>query len=100
MTRDPARQSAGLLEIVAKHHDAMTPACRTFHRCVADLLVGRRDSAARRLTEVARRSPADATFVGLMLATSREAGRLGQRRGDPALPARAMARLLRSPLAR
>jgi O-antigen biosynthesis protein len=100
MTNDPPRQAAGLLEIVAKHHDAMTPACRTFHRCVADLLVGQRDSALRSLADAAGRSAADAAFVSLMLGASREAGRLGQRRRDPGLPARVMAGLLRSPLAR
>lgn len=100
MTRDPARQSAGLLEFVAKHHDAMTPACRTYHRCVADLLLGRRESAGRRLVEAARRSPADAAFVTLMLGASRQASKLGQRWRDPALPARVMVRLLESPLAR
>lgn len=100
MTTDPERQSAGLLELLAKHHDAMTPACRTFHHCVADLLVGRRDVVVRRLAQVAYRSPADAAFVSLMLGTSRQMGRLGQSWHDPALPARTMARLLRSSSAR
>jgi len=100
MTTDRDRQSAGLLELVAKHQNAMTPACRTFHFCVSDLLLGHQDLVVRRLAEVARRSPADAAFVSLMLATSRQVGRLGQSWRDPALPARTMARLLRSSLAR
>lgn len=100
LTQDRERQAAGLLELMAKHEDAMTPACRTFHLCVTDLLLGRRDAVTRRLSEVARRSPADAGFVLLMLGASRQAAQLGQRNRDPALPARIMARLLRSPLAR
>ena len=100
MTADPGRHSAGLLEFVAKHHDAMTPACRTYHLCVADQLLGNRKSVVRRLAEEARRAPADAAFVSLMLSASREASRLGPRWHDPALPTRLMARLLRSPLVR
>ena len=100
MTRDPTRQSGGLLEIVAKHHDAMTPACRTYHYCVADLLLGRRDSVPRRLAELARSSSADAGFVALMLGASWGASALGPRLRDPALAGRTMVRLLRSPWAR
>ncbi len=100
ITDDPARQSAGLLEIVAKHHDAMTPACRTYHRCIADLLLGRRDAVGRHLAEAARRSPADAAFVTVVLTSAWQASKVGLRTRDPALPARTMARLLRSPLAR
>jgi glycosyltransferase involved in cell wall biosynthesis len=100
ITQDPTRHSDGLLEFVAKHHDAMTPACRAYHRCVADLLLGRRGSVARRLAEVARSSPADAAFVSLVLGASWEASALGPRLRDPALTGRTMARLLRSPWAR
>jgi glycosyltransferase involved in cell wall biosynthesis len=100
MTRDPKRQSEGLLEIVAKHHDAMTPACRTYHYCVADLLLSRRGSVPRRLAELARSSPADAAFVALVLGASWRASALGPRLRDPALAGRTMARLLRSPWAR
>jgi glycosyltransferase involved in cell wall biosynthesis len=100
ITKDPARLAVGLLEFLAKHEDTMTAACRTYHRCVADLLQGHRESLSRRLAETARHSPADAAFVVLMLGTSRQTAKLGQRWRDPALPGRAMVRLLQSPLAR
>ncbi len=99
ITTDPTRHAEGLLEIVAKHHDTMTPACRAYHRCVADLLVDRRGSVVRRLAELARSSPADAAFVALVLTASREASALGPRLRDPAFTGRTMARLLRSPWA-
>lgn len=100
ITTEPSRHAQGLLQFVAKHHDAMTPACRTYHRSVADLLLGERDSFRRRLAETARQSPADAFFVALMIGASWQASRIGQRRRDPALAARVMVRLLESPLGR
>ena len=67
ITKNPTRHSDGLLEFVAKHHDTMKPACRAYHRCVADLLLDRRGSVARRLADLARSSPADAAFVAVVL---------------------------------
>jgi len=99
ITTDPTRHHDGLLEIVAKHHDSMTPACRTYHRCVADLLVDQRGSVVRRLAELGRSSPLDAAFVATALAASRQTSALGPRLRDPALTGRTLARLLRSPWA-
>ena len=100
ITQQPTRHSEGLLEFVAKHEGEMTPACRAYHRCVADLLLGRREAVARRMAGLARSSPADAAFVSLVLGASWEASALGPRLRDPGLTGRTMARLLRSPWAR
>ena len=100
ITQDPTRHSDGLLEFVAKHHDTMTPACRAYHYCVADLLLGRRGAVGQRLAELARSSTADAAFVSLVLGASWEASVLGPRLRDPALTGRTLARLLRSRWAR
>ncbi len=99
ITKDPTRHSDGLLEFVAKHHATMNPACRAYHRCVADLLLDRRGSVVRRLAELARSSPADAAFVAVVLGASWEASALAPRLRDPALTGRTMVRLLRSSLA-
>ena len=100
ITHDPNRHSDGLLEFVAKHHDEMTPACRAYHRCVADQLRGNREAAGPRLAALAKTSPADAAFVSLVLGASRGASALAPRLRDPGLTGRTLARLLRSPLAR
>jgi hypothetical protein len=73
----------------------MTGSCRLYHETVLAGYEEGRAGMLRRLTARAGRSPRDAAFVAFVLASSLAASRVGQRRQDPGLQSRLMARLVR-----
>jgi Glycosyl transferase family 2 len=94
-TRTPGSQIEGRRALVSKYGERMTPSCRLFHETV---LAGYEQGRAGMLRQLAPRpglSTGDAAFVALLLASSFAASRAGQRRQDPGLQARLMARLVR-----
>ena len=84
----------GRQHFVDKHWSEMTPACRAYHRAaLAHQAVGR-GAVLRELASSARSDPLAAAFAAAVLATADTAASVGIRRGDPALPSRAVLRLL------
>jgi glycosyltransferase involved in cell wall biosynthesis len=84
----------GRQSFVDKHWSAMTPACRAYHRAsVAHRTLGRGPMLSELATSATSR-PLAAAFAATVLATAAAAASVGIRRGDPALPARVMLRLL------
>jgi glycosyltransferase involved in cell wall biosynthesis len=93
-TRADDAQIRGRRALLAKHGDAMTAPCRLFHQAVlAGYEEGRAGMLKRLASSEAGSVPARA-FVAIALGSSLAASRLGQRRGDPGMQARMMARLL------
>jgi hypothetical protein len=93
-TRTPGTQIEGRRALVAKYGDSMTSSCRLFHETV---IAGYEEGRAGMLRQLTRRrggAGGDAAFVALLLASSFAASRAGQRRRDPGLQARLMARLV------
>ncbi len=94
-TRTPGSQIEGRRALVSKYGEMMTPSCRLFHETV---LAGYEQGRAAMVRHLAPRpgvGMTDAAFVALLLASSLAASRVGQRRHDPGLQARLMARLVR-----
>lgn len=91
LSRQVGKQVAGRRAFVAKHGDAMTPACRLYHETVIAQFEGGRAAMGETLRHG---PPAAAVVAAAVLATSRATSRIGMRRGDPGLQARVMGRLL------
>lgn len=94
VTRTGDAQSVGRRNFVAKHGAAMTPRCRLYHQAVLDGFAGGRSASIERLRHRSEGSRSDSLFVGALLAASSLASAMGQRRGDPGLQARLMARVV------
>ena len=94
VTKAASGQARGRRALLAKHQEAMSPACGLYHRAVADLTEGGRVVLARQLALAARASPRDTAFVSFLLAASLQSSAVGIRRRDPGLPARVLARLI------
>ncbi len=94
VTKEGSGDRGGRQAFVDKHWSAMTPACRAYHRAaVAHQTVGR-GAMLRELATSATAGPVTAGFAAMVLATADVAASAGIHRGDPALPSRAVLRLL------
>ena len=93
-TRATARQVEGRRRFLEKHGAAMTSSCRLYHEAVLAGYSGGRRAMVDSLTAGARRAPFSAATAAALLAMGTTASRVGQRRGDPGLPARLMASLV------
>jgi hypothetical protein len=94
-TRTPGSQIEGRRALLAKYGESMTPSCRLFHETVLAGYEEGRAGMLRQLVTRPGRPTTDAAFVALLLASSFAASRVGQRRQDPGLQARLMARLVK-----
>jgi hypothetical protein len=95
-TRTAGTQIEGRRALLAKHGESMTTSCRLFHETVLAGYEEGRTGMLRRLTAGLGGSPRDTAFVAFLLASSLAASRVGQRRQDPGLQSRLMARLVRA----
>ncbi len=90
VTRTPAAQVEGRRTFLAKHADAMTPACRAYHEAVlAGYEFGRRGMARALVTRNGVSAP-ESAYVAAVLLASVAASHVGVRRSDPGLQARRM----------
>ncbi|HUI03238.1 MAG TPA: glycosyltransferase family A protein [Acidimicrobiales bacterium] len=94
VTRSADAQAVGRRGFLAKHGAAMSSACRLYHQAVLAGYDGGRPAMAGALRAGAVSHPVGAGCAALVLAASLGAHRVGQRRGDPGLQARVMARLV------
>ena len=94
VTRTADAQAVGRRGFLAKHATAMSSACRIYHEAVLSGYAGGRRAMTRSVRAAAAAHPVAAGFAATVLASSWGAHRVGQRRGDPGLQARAMARLV------
>ncbi len=94
VTKEGSGDHGGRQSFVDKHWSAMTPACRAYHRaCIVHQSSGR-GAMLSDLATSAVSAPLAACFAATVLATADTAAAIGIRRGDPALPSRAMLRVL------
>lgn len=91
VTRTAGTQVEGRRNFLAKHGEEMPGACRLYHRVVLAGLENGRNAMLRELKE-GHAAARDRLFVSMLLGGSKAASRLGQRRGDPGLQARLMAK--------
>jgi len=94
VTRTGDAQAVGRRNFLAKHGPSMSAACRLYHETVLRGYDDGRPGMVRQLRPAAGGPPAAGAFVAMVLASSALAARVGQRRGDPGLQARLMARLV------
>jgi len=92
-TRATERQVEGRRNFVEKHGPDMGASCRLYHEAILAGYDGGRRAMLDSLTKAARRAPMAAGTAGAVLAMGTTASRVGQRRGDPGLPARLIASL-------
>ncbi len=94
VTKEGSGDLGGRQHFVDKHAAEMTPACRAYHRASIAHQNAGRGGLLRELAASARSDPLASGFAAAVLATADTAATVGIRRGDPALPSRAMLRLL------
>lgn len=94
VTKEGSGDRGGRQFFVDKHEAEMTPACRAYHRASIAHQAAGRGALLRELAASARSDPLASGFAAAVLATADTAAAVGIRRGDPALPSRAMLRLL------
>ncbi|HEX7442669.1 MAG TPA: glycosyltransferase family 2 protein [Acidimicrobiales bacterium] len=92
VTREGSGDRIGRQRFLDKHAGTMTPACRVYHELVIAQLSGGRTAIRRELTAHAR-TPMAALAAAAVLAGGAAASAAGNRRSDPGLAARMMARL-------
>ena len=95
LTARSTAQVEGRGRFLKKHRGPMTDSCALYHETIIARLDGGGAAAGALLARTIRRAPADTAFVGALYAASWADSRVGIRRGDPGLPARTMARLIR-----
>ncbi len=93
VTRGTSADHVGRQRFLDKHADAMTPACRAYHELVVAQLIGGRVGVRSEFTAHLR-TPVAAFEAGAVLSAGAAASLLANRRGDPGLVARMMARLI------
>ena len=95
VTRVGSAPAVGRQRFLDKHASSMTSACRMYHELVVAQLEGGHRRVLTRLAGSAR-NPVAGLQAGALLAAGATASAVGIRRGDPGLPARMMANLLRA----
>jgi hypothetical protein len=80
--------------LLDKHADAMSAACRLYHRAIISGETGGRPAMRRTLAGGAKSEPAAAAIATAVLAAGSLTAAIGIARGDPGFPARATAAMV------
>ena len=94
VTHNVVAQTEGRRNFLAKHHDAMEPACRLFHEAMLARYEGDRAAMLRAVTTASGYVRRERAFALSALSVAAFAGHAGPRRQDPGLQGRLMARLV------